>query len=153
MPALALTKERRESDAPSRFTISHYRPRYARDFIWAEDDEEHVTLAVATEFFKPLPPVPSHELNNPILSTTIISNPDLFAVITPVRVSTFRNLLLSHPNRPLVDSVCEGLVYGFWPWADTADSNLPMSLDVEEYVKEPNEIVSLMSLHAGIGSR
>ncbi|PPQ85330.1 hypothetical protein CVT26_001096 [Gymnopilus dilepis] len=81
--------------------------------------------------------VPSHELNNPILSTTIISNPDLFAVITPVRVSTFRNLLLSHPNRPLVDSVCEGLVYGFWPWADTADSNLPMSLDVEEYVKEP----------------
>ncbi|PPQ87163.1 hypothetical protein CVT26_014638 [Gymnopilus dilepis] len=58
MPAPVLTKERRESDAPSRFTISHYRPRYARDFIWAEDDEERVTLAVATEFFKPLPPVP-----------------------------------------------------------------------------------------------
>ncbi|PPQ75847.1 hypothetical protein CVT26_001223 [Gymnopilus dilepis] len=82
---------------------------------------------------------PVHELNDRVLSTTIASNPDLVA-ITPVRISTLRNLLETHPNQSFVDSICDGLAHGFWPWANTADSNLPTSLDVDEDVKEPAHV-------------
>ncbi|PPQ97480.1 hypothetical protein CVT26_002828, partial [Gymnopilus dilepis] len=140
MLASMLPPAAKGSNVPNRFTISHYRPRYARDFIWSEYDNDRVMLSVASESFDPLPPVPDHELNNSILSTTIASNPDLFTIVTPVRISTLRNLLDSHPNQPFVNSICDGLVHGFWPWADTADSNLPMSLDVEEYVKDPAHV-------------
>ncbi|PPQ75846.1 hypothetical protein CVT26_001222, partial [Gymnopilus dilepis] len=126
----------RVSDLPNRFNISHNRPCYAWDFIW-QDDDDNRTLCAASEFFDPLPCVSAHKLNNTVLSQTIRSYPDLFAIVIPVRIHTLRNLLVSHPNQPFIDSACHGLTHGFWPWADSADSNFSSPRDVEEYVNDP----------------
>ena len=39
-------------------------------------------------------------------------------------------VLKSHPNQPLVVSVCCGLCEGFWPWADTQSGEYPDTLDL-----------------------
>ncbi|KAF8573201.1 hypothetical protein K439DRAFT_1284036, partial [Ramaria rubella] len=47
---------------------------------------------------------------------TINVHPDLFCVVTPINVNTYQALLSSHPNQPLIKSVCRGLCKGFWPY-------------------------------------
>ncbi|KIY48014.1 hypothetical protein FISHEDRAFT_44120, partial [Fistulina hepatica ATCC 64428] len=53
---------------------------------------------------------------------TITENPHLFKVDTGVNVERFRELLRTHPNRDLVDSVVHSLQNGFWPWADSSEN-------------------------------
>jgi hypothetical protein len=57
------------------------------------------------------------------------NNPDLFQVVTPIRVDRLQQLLAGHPNRDLVDSVCHGFREGFWPWADTSLPGYPNTWD------------------------
>jgi len=56
---------------------------------------------------------PLSELNNPIPNATLTSHLHLFKIITPINVDWFQELLTSHPNQPLVGSVCHGLREGF----------------------------------------
>ncbi|KAF9457517.1 hypothetical protein BDZ94DRAFT_1132023, partial [Collybia nuda] len=103
-------------------------PSYARDLIWTDEDNASVkppTLAHASEIMPPLSPVPTNELLNHKALNTIHNHPHLFTVSSSIDIPAFRNLLISHPNQPLVDSVCNGLQYGFWPWAETSGLNLP----------------------------
>ena len=51
---------------------------------------------------------------------TIRSRPDLFKIITPIKVDRLEHLLANHPNRPFVESLLQSLKVGFWPWADTS---------------------------------
>ncbi|KAI0084583.1 hypothetical protein BDY19DRAFT_868536, partial [Irpex rosettiformis] len=53
---------------------------------------------------------------------TIRTQPDLFVVTTPIHINIFQDLLVDHPNRPLVNSVLHGLRHGFWPFAEQPDS-------------------------------
>ncbi|KAG6853351.1 hypothetical protein H0H87_008649, partial [Tephrocybe sp. NHM501043] len=64
-----------------------------------------------SEFAAPLPDVPTEEYNNPIYS-----NPDLFRIVTPLKVDVFERYLESHPNQPFVQSVLRSLQEGFWPY-------------------------------------
>lgn len=80
--------------------------------------------------------IPFHELDNPITSNTISSNPSLFRIVTPINVDHFESLLASHPNRQKVDSICKGLREGFWPWADTSIEGYPTTHDASNSVKE-----------------
>jgi len=57
-------------------------------------------------------------------------HPDLFEVATPVNVDIFENLLQDHPNPAFVQSVCDGLRFGFWPWANTRKPDYPDTLDL-----------------------
>lgn len=89
---------------------------------------------------RPLPSVPQNELKNEIINSTLASHPHLFQVTTPIRVSVLNDLLADHPNQSFVDSVCHGLLHGFWPFADTSKTTLPTTLDVHEYISEPTHI-------------
>jgi hypothetical protein len=66
-----------------------------------------------------IPSIPINKLNNPITSKTILLNPTLFQIITPINVDCFESFLVTHPSQPFIKSVCKGLREGFWPWADT----------------------------------
>jgi len=105
------------------------RPRYLRDFIWFEEEPSSVPSALATEFMLPVPTPPINELSNSVALHTIRNHPHLFKIITPINVDSFRSYLLDHPNRSFVDSVCQGLCDGFWPWAITDDPSLPVTWD------------------------
>jgi hypothetical protein len=101
-------------------------PRYLRYNVWTDEHSSSLpSTAEWTETAEPLPPVPPHELNNPIAQKTISENPHLFSVTTPINVDVFERLLASHPNQPFVQSVCRGLREGFWPWADTHIGEYP----------------------------
>ncbi|KAF8590909.1 hypothetical protein K439DRAFT_1296790, partial [Ramaria rubella] len=66
----------------------------------------------------PLPFVPESELNNFAAQRTISQNPELFKIVSPINVRRFEELLLTHPNRLLVNSVCRSLREGVWPYAN-----------------------------------
>ena len=91
------------------------------------------------EKIPPAPRLPKNELLN-IEKLNIIQNyPHL---LTPIQVNHFCKLLESHPNRPLVNSICEGLKSGFWPWAVTFNSDAPLIVDNSclQKVKDPRHL-------------
>lgn len=106
-------------------------PRRFRGFIWNEQADYVTPLATLSETLRPLPRPPASELRNPIALKTIADNPSLFKVATPINVDRFEFLLRHHPNRPLVDSVCDGLRYGFWPFAEPDLESFPITLEMD----------------------
>jgi hypothetical protein len=66
---------------------------------------------------------PSSEFDNKSVMKTIRENPALFKIVTPIQVDKFESYLISHPNPSFVQSVCQGLREGFWPWASTNQPN------------------------------
>ncbi|KAJ3501224.1 hypothetical protein NLJ89_g9438 [Agrocybe chaxingu] len=137
---LTTAPDRKGTERSNCFNILSFCPRYAYDLIWSENELPWVTLALASEFFDPMPPVPAHELANPTTYHTISSYPHQFQVVSPICVSVLDNFLASHPNQPFIWSVCEGLIHGFWPWADTSSTELPSTLDIDEYIKDPTHL-------------
>lgn len=105
-------------------------PRYLRHNVWEGEDFFSTSSADWSETAKPLPPIPTSELANPIAAKTIRDNPSLFGIVTPINVDRFENLLITHPNQAFVKSVCRGLREGFWPWADTHIGEYPDTLDL-----------------------
>ena len=81
-----------------------------------------------TEIALPLPDVPPLELLNHTALSTLASHPHLFKIVTPINVDCLEKLLESHPNWPLVTSVCKGLREGFWPLANF-DQSAPITWD------------------------
>jgi hypothetical protein len=105
------------------------RPRFVHEFVWSNEISRNITTAFITEKSPLVPKPPLNELMD-IQKLNIIKNhPHLFHITTPIHINRFRNLLAAHPNRPLIDSVCEGLEHGFWPWAVTHESNAPPIVD------------------------
>jgi hypothetical protein len=88
------------------------------------------TTAEWTERAKPLPRLSSVQLMHPVLRETVSQNPLLFKIVTPINLKVFRDLLLRHPNQAFVKSICDGLRYGFWPWADIWKPGYPDELDL-----------------------
>lgn len=60
---------------------------------------------------------------------TIKDNPALFKIVTLINVDLFEQMLQNHPNQPFIDSVCQGLCEGFWPWANTHHEFYPPVVD------------------------
>ncbi|KDR82099.1 hypothetical protein GALMADRAFT_25945, partial [Galerina marginata CBS 339.88] len=77
----------------------------------------------------PLPSPPMNELQNKVARKTISQNPDLFKVVSPIKVDVFKEYVKDHPNQSFVQSVARGLKKGFWPWADTSDPSFPTTYD------------------------
>jgi hypothetical protein len=81
--------------------------------------------ALFSEVASPIPGPPRNELSDKEKWNVIKSHPHLFHITTPIRVDHLHELLITHPNRDLVESVCRGLRIGFWPWVTTLNSNAP----------------------------
>lgn len=64
-----------------------------------------------------------------VINQTLRTRPDLFRIVTPVKSDILHNLLCFHPNQPFVNSVCEGLEAGFWPWASVDKEGYPSTND------------------------
>jgi hypothetical protein len=88
-------------------------PHWVRDLMWTDLDLGISHAALWTRSAAPLPQVPLKEFHNLEAMNTISSHPDLFKIITPINVPQFKDLLVDHPNQPLVDSVVHGLTHGF----------------------------------------
>ncbi|KAJ7095493.1 hypothetical protein C8R43DRAFT_859480, partial [Mycena crocata] len=114
------------------------RPRYLRSFVWSEGKRRTSPTALGTETDPPFPGVPAEAFTNRALVNTVVQNPRLFHVSTPIRVNLFQSLLASHPNQPLVESFCKGLREGFWPWAKPIASH-PVTLDGSKPVRSDLE--------------
>ncbi|SJK99654.1 uncharacterized protein ARMOST_02962 [Armillaria ostoyae] len=109
------------------------RPHYTRGYLWQDPGSfsrrTPVTTATWTETLPPMPGPPANELNNDLALGTIKLHPTLFNIVTPINITCFRELLVSHPNHELISSVCRGLETGFWPWADTSNPDYPTTND------------------------
>ena len=117
--------------------MSLFKPRYARDFIWSDHGEPRLTLAKTTETASPVSELPDNEHHNTIAISTISSHPDLFKIVSPIKVDVFERKLHNHLNQPFVQSVCRSLREGFWPWADTNDPSHPNTYDnLKREIKE-----------------
>ena len=80
-------------------------------------------------FHAPLPDPPVSILNDPAINSTLRLRPDLFKVVTPIKIDVFESLLLDHPNPAFIASVIKGLRFGFWPFADGRPAEYPETWD------------------------
>ena len=104
-------------------------PEYLCHILWNEGSTLSPTTVEWSETALPLPCPPLSETSNPILNKPIAGNPDLFQVLTPIKVDVFESLLKNHFNPAFIQSVCMGLCEGFWPWADTLSGDFPLQHD------------------------
>jgi hypothetical protein len=105
------------------------RPKYLRHNLWTPDSDPKLTIALWTHTALPLPRPPQEEFDNLLVRQTIKERPDLFKIVTPIHIPALERLTSSHPNRPFIDSVLEGLKNGFWPWASTIREGYPIIHD------------------------
>ena len=126
----ALTTDKLPARQPQRVEFYGMRPKYLRYNVWDPEGNLAITTAEWTETAKPLPRPPPVQLMHPVVGETVSKHPDLFKIVSPVNIERFRDLLSDHPNQPFVKSVCEGLKYGFWPWADIWKPDYPETLDL-----------------------
>ena len=123
-----LTTERRTArTGPSE--IYGLQPKYLRHNLWEESSTLSDTTAEWSERARPLVRPGLSEYGNSAVVKTILDNPDLFQVRTPIKVDVFESLLQDHPNPAFVNSVCVGLREGFWPWACTMTDSFPITHD------------------------
>ena len=110
------------------------RPRYLQHSVWADHRVPipFSPTASCTLTDEPLPQPSPEEFQNSDAVTTIKNNPDLFRIITPIKVDRFEELLVSHPNKPFVESICTSLREGFWPWAHTQKDEYPITWDYSD---------------------
>ena len=104
-------------------------PCYARDLVWDEALMHHMTLTQFTKIAPPLPSPPDNKLNNQVALDTIVCNPHLFKLVTPINIHVLKSYLASHPNHPFISSVCHGFQEGFWPYASSDQANQPTIID------------------------
>jgi hypothetical protein len=136
-PAEAQLMEKRLAPPPG-IELYGMRPKYLRYNIWDPEGNLATTTAEWTEQAKPLPRPSSEQLMHPVMRATIMAHPELFTIITPIKIEVFEHLLQDHPNQPFVKSVCDGLRYGFWPWADIWKPGYPDELDLSQPQTDPS---------------
>ena len=110
-------------------------PKYFERSVWTDADSSPVfsPMACCTLVDKLLPRPSPEELSKSEATTTIRDNPQLFKIVTPINVLKFEELLVSHPNKPFIESICTSLHEGFWPWANTQKDKYPITWDFSEH--------------------
>ena len=88
-----------------------------------------MTAAEWTEFAEPLPRPPPCKYENFSVHQSLSERPDLFRIVSPIKVEVLEELLKTHPNKVFITSVMDGLRYGFWLWATTNKEGYPTTHD------------------------
>ncbi|SJK99998.1 uncharacterized protein ARMOST_03309 [Armillaria ostoyae] len=96
-----------------------FAPKYKRGFVFSAADTGRSRAAGCTEFELPVLWPPAREFENAEAIKTIEEHPQLFKIMTPIKVDILEECLATHPNPAFVKSVIIALKEGFWPWADT----------------------------------
>jgi hypothetical protein len=106
------------------------KPCYLCDFLFDQfnTSEAFSPIAYSSFFAKPVPHPPSSIVDDLVVHSTITALPNIFKIVTPIKVDSLWNLLTSHPNQPFVNSICKALSLGFWPWAEFPD-DYPIIVD------------------------
>ena len=112
IPSRSVGLKRKVKCSSNDFANHWERPWWTRGFLWSKDSVPSSPPAALTEFAEPLPLVPSLVLQNSTVTQTISDNPSLFKIITLININCFEALLVTHPNQPLVSSVCRSLRFG-----------------------------------------
>ena len=108
--------------------------------VWAQWYQRHCLLGT---YHLPVPGVPLKEFENHEAIQMIKMNPELFQVNCSLNIDQFCELLVDHPNQALVDSVCQSLHEGYWPYADMKFGDIkagyPTTLDMSSKGSMSNE--------------
>ena len=124
-----VTGSRIAEQSRSKDKVRGMAPKYLRYNLWDPASDFTPNTADWTELAKPLVGPPELELKDEAVTKTLRENSHLFKIVTPVRVEVFESYLSTHPNRAFVQSVCNGLWEGFWPWAITTQPGYPQVND------------------------
>ena len=109
-------------------------PKFRRHFVWDPAAAVRSRTVRWTEYAEPLTSPPASKYNNLEALNTIHFHSELFQITTPININYFQSLLSSHPNQPLVKSVCRGLQEGFWPFANTHYGEWPLTWDNSQHI-------------------
>ena len=107
-------------------------PKYLHYNLWDPALDFTPNAADWTKSAKPLVEPPELELKDEAVTKTLRENLHLFKIVTPVEVEVFESYLSTHLNQAFVQSVCNRLQEGFWPWAITTQ---PRYLQVNDELK------------------
>ena len=107
--------ERRPVEKENREELLGLKPKYLRQNLWSLETESKMIASEWMESAEPLPRPPACEYENLPVCQSLSDRPDLFQVVSPIRVDMLERLLRTHPNKEFVASVVAGLRYGFWP--------------------------------------
>ena len=118
------------------------RPSWVRNLMWTDLDLGISWAALWTESASPLPP---DEFRNKEAVNTIINNPHLFKIMTPINTPRFKEFLSKHPNQLFVDSVINGLTHRFWLFMHTNYGTYPTTLDDSGVPPKTSKQISFLS--------
>ena len=121
--------ERRPVESENREDMLGLKLKYLRQNLWSLEAESKMIASVWTETAEPLPRPPACEYENLPVFRSLTDRPDLFRVVSPIRIEAFERFLETHPNKVFVASVVAGLHHGFWPWATTVREDYPTTHD------------------------
>lgn len=112
------------------------------EFVWSYFESRSVTTVFVTEKSPPVSKPPWNEFMNKVKLDIIKNYSYLFHIMTPIWINQLHELLSTHPNCSLVNSVCKGLKLGFWPWAITFNANKPLIVNNAhlQKVKDPRHL-------------
>jgi hypothetical protein len=113
---------------PPQTYISIKCPQYLQGMAWFIDESSFSLTAKSSLYATPLPSPGSHDFSDTALDS-LNACPDLFAIVTPIRIDVFCELLQEHSNQLFVKSILEGLHEGFWQCADTTIDGYPLTWD------------------------
>ncbi|KAF8218766.1 hypothetical protein L208DRAFT_1469623 [Tricholoma matsutake] len=114
-------------------------PQFRQGFVWSDSANNYISpSALYTESAPPLPSPPQRLLDDPAIQTSLQSLGDYIKVETPFNVDKLELLLVSHPNRPFVQSVMKGLREGFWPF-DEGEWKIELEEVAPNYVSDPED--------------
>jgi len=100
---LACEKQGRELANDSELRGKH--PCYMH-FIFRVGDIRCTPSATYMESVTAIPDIPTSDYRYTEITSTILSYPHLFPIITPIKTDHFKQSLHNHPNMDLVHSVC-----------------------------------------------
>ncbi|KAF7783258.1 hypothetical protein Agabi119p4_2634 [Agaricus bisporus var. burnettii] len=123
-------RKEREKGLCRWFNGKGFRPKYLRYNHWDLDGRPSPSVMSWSEKAEALPSPPNLPFDHAIMST-IRGHPHLFQIVTPLNVHIFRQVLIKskHPNPDFCNSVCDGFVRGFWPWANVEPAGYPETHD------------------------
>lgn len=91
--------------------------------------QDCVNSTLVTETTEAPPDAPSVEHLPRTLVDVVNEHPELFQIVTPIKPDVFWEKLCKHPNQPFITSVLQGLIHGFWPFAEIL-GDYPTTLDL-----------------------